>query len=172
MLGLKDPAFENSPSRPHFVCFSTVTVGCGRRQTIRKMSSDRRKTASWGKAGRNGGDLWSWPKDQQYFPQKDGMVLHGFVLEMIEFSGSIMPWVSQLWSFLAFTVEATSVVIDGIPGIEESAGLLSPSKEFMISNLLSWLIWITVSIKWLAIPLLLLLIAISGWSIDPTVLRK
>jgi hypothetical protein len=72
MLGLKDPAFENRPSRPHSVCFSTVTVGCDGRQTTRKMSSDRKTTHSELRESGAGGDLWSWPKDQRYFPQNMG----------------------------------------------------------------------------------------------------
>jgi hypothetical protein len=53
MLGLKDPAFENRPSRPHSVCsrLSQWAVMAGRR-LARCQATEKRHTASWGKAGR------------------------------------------------------------------------------------------------------------------------
>ena len=114
---------------PHLKTARVVlTVGCdGRRQTTRKMSSDRKKDTqrAEGKRGAMGETYGAGPKTNRISPK----IWDGFrwFRAKDEFSGS-MPWVSQV-SFLAFT-GATSVVIDdidGIPGIEESAGL-SPSK--------------------------------------------
>ena len=67
MLGLKDPAFENRPSRPHSGLWWQEADDS---QDVKRPK--KRHTASWGKAGRNGGDLWSWPEDQPYFPQNMG----------------------------------------------------------------------------------------------------
>ena len=109
MLGLKDPAFENRPSRPHWA------VMAGGRRFARCQATEERQRAE-GKRGAMG-ETYGAPKTSisrkiwdgfRWFRARDDRVLW------------VMPWISQVWSFLAFTGEATSVEIDGIPGIEKN----------------------------------------------------